>query len=90
MAIAEHRGQPFAFDPLREQEGRERLRVGEGAAFEAHRLEGWLHLILQVACQHSRAFGVLAFGGDGDTPRERLPELAGVELPLGEREGLGA
>ncbi len=61
--------------------------MAHGLATEPHGFERRAHLVFQIGGQNWGAFGVLAFGGNGDAPRQGFLELAGIEMALGGGDG---
>jgi hypothetical protein len=90
VAVAEHCRPALVLDALGEQEGGLGPRVGEGPALEAHRLEGRLDLLLEVADQRRGLLRILALRRNRDAARQGLAKCTRVELATGKVDGFHA
>ena len=84
VPVAQHRRARCVLDAAREQHRPARGgRVRNRLALEAQGVQRRPDLVTQVGGEHRRARGLLALGGHGDPPGERLEEAAGVEPAVG-------
>src|SRR5262249_8627869 len=91
MSVAQHRRERRALDALGDEEWAVvARRIGHHAAGEAHALEAFRDLGLEVAHELCAPRRVLALGGYRHAAREVLEEPSLVEVALGGEDGLRA